>query len=176
MTRANERDESSPSSWAATPETCGAAMLVPLMDLMTVLLEPTHAAGMYRPGAWAHTWRGLCAASPAELRTRGQGEGGGQASARAGGRPLAGRHAHARVGRGQGCGRVRNGAAGEEDLHVDASAEVGERGQRALLSGGANEQLVGGGNWIVVRPTRVRGRVSRGGHDQHLRFVKVRCV
>ena len=138
------------------------------MDLMTVLLEPTHAAGMYRPGAWAHTWRGLRAASPAELRTRGQGEGGGQAGARMGGRWQEDMHMHG----WEGGWVVRNGAAGEEDLHVDASAEVGERGQRALLSGGANEQLVRGGNWIVVRPTRVRGRVSRGGHDQHLRFKK----
>ena len=43
LTRATERVESSASSWAATPETCGAAMLVPLMVLVTALLEPTHA-------------------------------------------------------------------------------------------------------------------------------------
>ena len=46
LTRATERVESPASSWAATPETCGAAMLVPLMVVVAVLLEPTHAARM----------------------------------------------------------------------------------------------------------------------------------
>ena len=101
--------------------------------------------------------------------------GGKRVHGRAAGRWQEDMHMHGWEG-GRVAGAVRNGAAREEDLHVDASAEVGERGQRALNSGGANEQLVRGGNWIVVRPTRVRGRVSRGGHDQHLRFVKVRCV
>ena len=55
---------------------------------------------------------------------------------------------------------------------MDASAVVGERGQRAPLSGGANDQLVRGGDLIVVRRARVRGRVARGGHDQHLHFEK----
>ena len=41
---------------------------------------------------------------------------------------------------------AQGGEKGEGDLHVDASAVVGEIGQRAPLSGGANEQLVGGGN------------------------------
>jgi hypothetical protein len=63
LTRVTERVGSSASSWAATPETCGAAMLVPLMELVAVLLEPTHAARMYWPGACAHAWRGLRAAS-----------------------------------------------------------------------------------------------------------------
>ena len=46
LTCATERVESPASSWAATPETCGAAMLVPLMVVVAVLLEPTHAARM----------------------------------------------------------------------------------------------------------------------------------
>ena len=103
---------------------------------------------------------------------------GGCAGRRAGGR--AGGRACARVGAGAGArgfvGALRNGAAGEEDLHVDASAVVGERGQRAPLSGGANDQLVRGSDWIVPRSAVVRARVARGGHDQHLRFVKMRCV
>ena len=55
LTRATERVESPPSSWAATPETCGAAMLVPLILLVAVLLEPTQAARIEEPGACAHT-------------------------------------------------------------------------------------------------------------------------
>ena len=55
LTRATERVELPASSWAATPETCGAAMLVPLIELVAVLLEPTHAAGIEEPGACAHT-------------------------------------------------------------------------------------------------------------------------
>ena len=51
LTRATERVESPASSWAATPETCGAAMLVPLIELVAVLLEPTHAARTSEPGA-----------------------------------------------------------------------------------------------------------------------------
>ena len=58
LTRATERVGSSASSWAATPETCGAAMLVPLMVLVAALLEPTHAARMLEPGACAHARRG----------------------------------------------------------------------------------------------------------------------
>ena len=65
------------------------------------------------------------------------------------------------------------------DLHVDASAVVGEGGQFPPTSGGANEQLVRGGDWIVdwiavntSATTRVPALVARGGHDQHLRFVK----
>ena len=46
LTRATESVGSSASIWAATPETCGAAMLVPLMVLVAALLEPTHAARM----------------------------------------------------------------------------------------------------------------------------------
>ena len=109
MTRATERVESPPSSWAATPETCGAAMLVPLMVLVAALLEPTYAARIEEPGACAHAWPGLRAAWALGVA----------------------------------------GATlwvGGEDLHVDASAVVGERGQRAPLSGGANEQLVRGGD------------------------------
>ena len=45
------------------------------------------------------------------------------------------------------CGR-RRGAKGEEDLHVDASAVVGERGLNASLSRGANDQLVRGRDWV----------------------------
>ena len=63
LTRATERVGSSASSWAATPETCGAAMLVPLMVLVAVLLEPTHAARMSEPGACAHARRELRAAA-----------------------------------------------------------------------------------------------------------------
>ena len=44
------------------------------------------------------------------------------------------------------------------------------------VGGGANEQLVKSGNWIVVTRARVFGTVARGGHDQHLRFEKARCV
>ena len=62
MTCATERVESPASSWAATPETCGAAMLVPLMVAVAVLLEPTHAARMWEPGACTQAWRGLRAA------------------------------------------------------------------------------------------------------------------
>ena len=54
LTRATERVESAPSSWAATPETCGAAMLVPLKVAVRGLLEPTYAARIPEPGACAH--------------------------------------------------------------------------------------------------------------------------
>ena len=54
LSRVTERVGSFASSWAATPETCGAAMLVPLMVFVEVLLEPTHAARMPVPGACAH--------------------------------------------------------------------------------------------------------------------------
>ena len=90
LTRATERVGSSASSWAATPETCGAAMLVPLIVLVAVLLEPTHAPRMPEPGACTHARRGL------------------RAAGRAGGQLLAGGHAHARVGAvtgAGGCGR-----------------------------------------------------------------------
>ena len=46
-------------------------------------------------------------------------------------------------GRCAQCGR-----RGEGDLHVDASAVVGERGLRASLSRGANEQLVRGSDGV----------------------------
>ena len=59
MTRATERVESAPSSWAATPETCGAAMLVPLKIAVLVLLEPTYAARIPEPGACAHGGGGM---------------------------------------------------------------------------------------------------------------------
>ena len=140
LTRVTERVGSSASSWAATPETCGAAMLVPFMEAVSVLLEPTHAARMPWPGACAHAWRGLRV-----RHQRGKDAGaevcGGWADGRADGRP-AGRPAglwredmHRWEGV-RGCGRC---AAGEEDLHVDASTIAGERGQRAPRSGGANK-------------------------------------
>ena len=48
-----------------------------------------------------------------------------------------------------GCGRCAQcGRRGEGDLHVDASAVAGERGLRASLSRGANEQLVRGSDWV----------------------------
>ena len=43
-------------------------------------------------------------------------------------------------------GAVRN--VGEGDLHVDASAVVGERGLRASLIRGANDQLGTGSAWV----------------------------
>ena len=97
LTRATERVESAPSSWAATPETCGAAMLVPLMELVAVLLEPTHAPRMLSPGACAYARRG-------SVRQR----------VRPGGRLWT-----------DMAGATR--ARGFEDLHVDARAVVGER-------------------------------------------------
>ena len=78
---------------------------------------------------------------------------------------------------------LRNGAAREDDLHVDASAVAGEVGQLVIAGGGANDQLVRSGNWIVV--LRAHGNrvvppfaavVPRGLHDYNLRFAKVRCV
>ena len=51
MTRATERVGSAPSSWAATPETCGVAMLVPLLNPVLVLLAPVIAASILEPGA-----------------------------------------------------------------------------------------------------------------------------
>ena len=115
---------------------------MPLIILVAVLLEPTHAARTEEPGACAHAWPGLRAAWAQGF-----------------------------------CGRYVLG--GKEDLHVDASAVVGEGGQFPPTSGGANEQLVRGGDWIVdwiavntSATTRVPALVARGGHDQHLRFVK----
>ena len=100
-----------------------------------------------------------------------------RAGRRVGGWPLAGRHAWVGAGAGRGVRALRNEAAGGgEDLHVDASAVVGERGQRAPLSGGPNQQLVRGGDWIEIPSARVPALVARGGHDQDLRFVKVQCV
>ena len=87
LTRATESVGSCASIWAATPETCGVAMLVPLMVLVAVLLEPTHAPGMSEPGACAHARRGLRVAA------------GGRA---AGGRWRANMHGWARGGRGGG--------------------------------------------------------------------------
>ena len=91
----------------------------------------------------------------------------------------AGRRAHAHGG----CRRALHDGSWGGDLHVDASAVVGEIGQCPPTSGGANEQLVrGGASIVVVRAhgsrivPRFVARVARGGHDQHLRFVKVRCV
>ena len=113
LTRATERVESPASSWAATPETCGAAMLVPLMVLVAALLEPTHAARISEPGACAHARRGLRTAAGEA------GAGEGQVCWRAGGWTCTG-----------GCDDgirglrvLRDGG----DLHVDASAVVGER-------------------------------------------------
>ena len=63
LTRATERVGSSASSWAATPETCGAAMLVPLIVLVAVLLEPIPAPRMPEPGACTHAQRGFHAAA-----------------------------------------------------------------------------------------------------------------
>ena len=51
LTCATERVESPPSTWAATPDTCGAAMLVPLLNPVLVLLEPVTAALILEPGA-----------------------------------------------------------------------------------------------------------------------------
>ena len=92
---------------------------------------------------------------------------GGQAGGRA---AAPGWQTCTRVGAGAGAQVVAGD--GKEDLRLDASAVVGERGQLARLSGGANEQLIGGGDWIVPFHAAVLGLVSRGGHDQHLRFVK----
>ena len=126
LTRATESVELPASSWAATPETCGAAMLVPLMVMVAALLEPTHAAKMSEPGACANT-RGR-----GEIR-RAVGKGGW----RAGGRTY-------RVGAGAR-GRVLRDVGGR-DLHVDASAVVGEVGRFVDFSGGSNQQLRRGGD------------------------------
>ena len=84
-----ERVESFASSWAATPETCGDAMLVPLMVFVAVLLEPTHAARMLEPGACAHA----------------QGaRGGGRAVAAARVAAVAREHAHTLMGSGTRAG------------------------------------------------------------------------
>ena len=107
------------------------------------------------------------------------------AGRRAGGR--AGRRVggHTRVGAGAGARglELRNGVAGEDDLHVDASAVAGEVGQLVGAGGGANvEQLVRGGNWIVRRAhgnrvvPRFVSQVPHGGQDQNMRFATVRCV
>ena len=93
-----ERVGSFASKWAATPETCGAAMLVPVMVFVAVLLEPTHAARMLKPGACAHARRGE-----------------GTPCGRCG---WAGGRACTDWARGHG--------RGVEYLHVDARAVVGE--------------------------------------------------
>ena len=142
-----ERVESFASSWAATPETCGDAMLVPLMVFVAVLLEPTHAAKMLEPGACAH-------AQGAEGTPCGSGW--------AGGRWRASVHRQAR-----GHGR------GVEYLHVDARAVVGERRGSIVPIRGANKYLVKRCIFIVVQRAEIRGRVACGCHDQHLRFVQV---
>ena len=54
LSSATESVRSAASTWAAMPETCGAAMLVPLMVAVALLLEPTHAARMLEPGACTH--------------------------------------------------------------------------------------------------------------------------
>ena len=81
---------------------------------------------------------------------------------------------HTRGGAG---GSVRQARAGGQvggrwraDMHVDARAVVGERGRIIEVGGGANDQLVRGGHWTVVRRARVCLGVARGGHDDHLRF------
>ena len=161
LTCATERVEFPPSTWAATPDTCGAAMLVPLMNPVLVLLEPVTAALILEPGA--------CVCTCVAMVRRGGGcredEGGRVAGAGTGrgGRPrwLADMcniwqtcATSARVARGAaGCrrgaqGGRRRGAKGEGDLHVDASAVVGERGLNASLSRGANDQLVRGHDWV----------------------------
>ena len=55
-------------------------------------------------------------------------------------------HGLPRVGAARFAGAVRNVGGG--DLHVDASAVVGERGLRASLIRGANEQLGRGSGWV----------------------------
>ena len=115
MTRATERAGSAPSSWAATPETCGAAMLVPLMVVEAVLLEPTYAARIPEPGACAHGGGG--STSLAGPRTRADVW---QAECRCGGKT----HMHAGVGAGAGGKTLPKQASGGGDLHVDASAVV----------------------------------------------------
>ena len=97
---------------------------------------------------------------------------GGRADGGAGGLAWTGE----RGGRGKGWVGAAQWGGGEEDLHVDASAVVGEFGQLVRAGGGANDQLGRGVNWIVVRPAHVCFVVARGGHDHNLRFVKVWCV
>ena len=143
-----ERVESFASSWAATPETCGDAMLVPLMMFVLVLLEPTHAARMLEPGACTHAQGAEGTPCGAALR----------AAAVAGER--------AQTGSG-----TRDG--GVEYLHVDARAVVGERRGSIVPIRGANKYLVKRCIFIVVRRAEIRGRVACGCHDQHLRFVQV---
>lgn len=86
---------------------------------------------------------------------------------------LAGQRTHGQTRKtctdaGAGAGQKAPSAAGGGDLHVDASAVVGEPGQLARLSRGANEQLVRGPDRIIPNRAIVRGRVARRGHDQDL--------
>ena len=168
MTRATERVESAPSSWAATPETCGAAMLVPLKVAVAVL-EPTYAARIPEPGACAHGWRGL-STSLAGPRTRAdmwQARDATHCCRKPCTRMWArgrGQHATAKPEKGH--------------LRLDASAVIGERGQRAPLSRGANEQLGRGRARIIPTSASFRGRVARRGHDHDLCGFRmnVRCM
>ena len=134
-------------------------MLVPLLNPVLVLLGPVIAALILEPGACVctHAWRWLGAgAGGGAARTQADACGaGGQAEV---GRPLGvasmcnictvcpgwGQYGGSGLrGRCAQCGR-----RGEGDLHVDASAVVGERGLRASLSRGANEQLVRGSDGV----------------------------
>ena len=82
------------------------------------------------------------------------------------------------------CGRFAMGQRGRrDDLHVDAIAVAGVIGQLVGAGGGANDQHVRGGIWIVAQ--RAQGNrvvrpfaaiVPRGLHDHNLRFAKVRCA
>ena len=172
MTRATERVESAPSSWAATPETCGAAMLVPLKLRVAVLLEPTYAARISWPGACVHGWRGLSASFPslAGPRTRADVWQARDAT-HCGRKPCTRMWAR---GRGQHAAAK----AAEGHLRLDASAVIGERGQRAPLSRGANEQLGRGSARIIPTSASFRGRVARRCHDHDLCAFRmnVRCM
>jgi hypothetical protein len=117
LTSATERVGSFASTWAATPETCGAAILVPLMVLVAVLLEPTQAPRILEPGACAHARRGLCPVAG--------GRAGGRGRLAAGGRTCT--------------GGIEAGGGGGEDLHMDARAVVGEIGRIIAVGGGAND-------------------------------------
>ena len=131
-------------------------MLVPLMELVAVLLEPTHAARILEPGACAHGWRG------GSVRLFGGDRGHGRAFWHKRDAAAAG-NMHTGVRwerRGEGVRFV--------NLHVDASAVIGERGQLAPRSRGANEQLVRCCDRIIIRSARISGRVACRGHNQDL--------
>ena len=119
LTCATERVESPPSTWAATPETCGAAMLVPLKKSVLVLLEPVTAALIPEPGACA------CVAM---VRGGGAGDGG---AARGGGRTC-GAGGQAEVGRPlcgwKACATSARVAAGGGGEVCRRCAQCGGRG------------------------------------------------